>query len=265
MRAPSELATSQEVRDVNSLSRGLELLRVFRPFESALSVGEMSLRLGIPRATIQRLADTLVGHGFLRRILDSDRYQPDGACLVVGDAMLHSCSVARIARPILQELAFRHGVTVVLAVRERLRMLCLDCIAAPDRPLIPAVDVGMLLPLAATSVGRAWLWAQAGALQGELIQSLRVEGGDQGAKEIAGIYHAFQEMETQGYCLSAGSWLPDISSVGTAITVDNGACFGLSCKLTGPGSRKELLRGKIAASLLQAAGRIKVEEARSAA
>jgi DNA-binding IclR family transcriptional regulator len=246
----------QDARDVDSLHRGLEVLRNFRPGESMLGINEISLRLGVPRATTQRLVDTLVTHKFVRQVGDSDRYQPDVSCLVVGHALVASSAIVRVARPIMQELASRFKVDVVLGTRERLDMLCLEHCASRNAARFP-VTVGMSLPLTATALGRAWLWAQPGSLQGELIQRTKAEGGEQGMRTIPGLYRAFQEMEEHGYCLSSGEWLRDVNAVGTAVILNNGATYALSCRVVGLGSKKEFSLDEIGPALLEAAAKIK--------
>lgn len=258
-RRKSEMSLAkrpQDAHDVDSLHRGLEILRSFRSDESLLSLSEISLRLGVPRATTRNLVDTLVTHKFLRRVADGDQYQPDVSCLVVGNALLASSAIVKVARPIMQTLASRFKVDVVLGVRERLDMLCLGHCASGKATRLP-VSVGMLLPLTATALGRAWLWAQRGSVQGDLIQSTKSERGEEGARTIPGMYSAFQEMEEHGYCLSSGDWLRDISAIGTAIILNNGATYGLSCEVSGLGSKRELLREKIGPALLEAAAQIK--------
>lgn len=246
----------QDARDVDSLHRGLEILRSFRSDESMLSLSEISLRLGVPRATTQRLVDTLVMHKFLFRVADGDRYQPGVSCLVVGNAFLARCAIVKVARPIMQELASRFNVDVVLGLRERLDMLCLEhCASRKDTRV--RVSVGTSIPLTATALGRAWLWAQRSSVQGELIQSTKSERGEAGARTIPGLYSSFQEMEEHGYCLSSGDWLRDISAVGTVIILNNGVFYALSCKVAGLGSKKEFFRDEIGPALLEAAAKMK--------
>lgn len=246
----------QGTYNVNSLHRGLEILRSFRFGENMLSLNEISLRLGVSRITTQRLVDTLVMHKFLRKAGDSDWYQPDVSCLVVGHALLTSSAIVRIARPIMQELASRFKVNIVLGLHERLAMLCLEHCTSQQTVRFP-VTIGLSLPLTATALGRAWLWAQRGSVQGDLIQRIKSECGEDGARTIPGLYRAFHEMEEKGYCTSSGEWMRDISAVGTAIILNDGTTYAVSCKVSGLGSRKEMLGDEIGPALLETAAQIK--------
>ena len=51
---------------VTALARGLELLRAFRPGDTLLGNQEFVRRTGFPKATVSRLAGTLVSLGYLR-------------------------------------------------------------------------------------------------------------------------------------------------------------------------------------------------------
>ena len=50
-----------------SLERGVEILRAFRPGADLLGNGELAERTGLSRATVSRLAQTLVDTGLLER------------------------------------------------------------------------------------------------------------------------------------------------------------------------------------------------------
>ena len=249
---------SHDAHEVDSLHRGLEIMRSFRPGESTLGCSEIALRMGLRRATTQRLLDTLVAHQLLRQIPGTERYQPDLACLVLGHAYLTSAMIVRLARPAMQSLCAQLGACVVLTMRERLHMLCLE-LCGQRNPAIPyqMLSVGASLPMTSTAAGRAWLWAQSGAAQGEVIQRAKAEGGEEGARSIPGVYRAFQEMEERGYCVNVGEWLRDVTSVATAVTLQQGATYALSCEMAGVGSNTRPSVEKVGEALLATASLIR--------
>jgi len=254
---------SQAASDVDSLQRGLEILRLFHPPQTSLSLGEISIRLGIPRATAQRLAETLVDQGFLRHGPAVDRYQPDASCFLLGHALLVSNAIGRIARPILEETAEQLGGHLVLGLRDRISMLCLGYAAARGATPINLLGPGFRVPLTATALGRAWLWSQPASVQGELIQRTKDDASDQATRTIGGLYRAFQELEEEGFCISVGDWLRDVAAVGTVVELGSGRSFGLSYKVAGPASRKEL-KSRIGVPLMNVAARIRDAVARQA-
>lgn len=256
-RAVDLLNGQKESRDVDSLNRGLEILRTFCPHEGPLDAGELSERLGIPRATVIRLADTLVAQGFLRRLPDGARYVPDSSCLVLGHALLSSSVIVRVARPALERFAEENGAHIILAVRERLCMLTLAYSTPRKADPLRELEVGMMLPLTASAVGRAWLWAQAATYQGELIQRARLEGGGDVARTIPGLYRAFQELEERGFCGPSSDWLRYLYSYGAPLMLPNGQSYGLSCALVAPPSKRDQLRVKLGDALVAAAAQIR--------
>jgi DNA-binding IclR family transcriptional regulator len=252
---PSE--RTQVAHEVDSLHRGLELVRSFRPGESSLNITELASRTGLKRATAQRLVDTLVTHDFLQHHSDTDRYGPAVACLVLGHAYLSGTQLGHAAQPIMRALASEYQISVALGARDRLSMICLELCHDHPKKDFP-VSVGSSVPITATALGRAWLWGESGTVQGEIIQRTKTEEGESGARTIPGVYRAFQEMEEQGYCVSAGEWVQDISAIGTVITLQNQPSLALSCEMAGFHTPKKILRKEeIGLALVEAAARIK--------
>lgn len=242
--------------EASSLARGLEILRGFRPGENSLSIAEIASSLSLPRPTTARLVETLTAHQFLRSIPGTDSYQPDISCLVVGRALLASLSIIRIVRPTLQELADRFGLNVVLGVRERLDTLCLEhCVGNNTQRF--RYGVGALAPLVSTALGRAWLWAQPGVVQGELIDQIRIHADEKTKRSLPGLYRAFQEMEELGYCFSFGEWSRDVHAVATPLILDGAVRYSISCKATGIEPQEQRFRTEVGPALLSAVATIK--------
>ena len=260
---PSE--RTQIAHEVDSLHRGLEIVRSFRPGESFVNINELASRTGLKRTTAQRLADTLVAYDFLEYHADTERYGPAVACLVLGHAFLSSAHIGHVAQPIMQALASEYQISVALGSRDRLSMICLELCHDHPKKDFP-VSVGSSVPITATALGRAWLWGESGAVQGEIIQRTKTEEGEIGARTIPGVYRAFQEMEEQGYCVSSGEWIQDISAIGTVITLQHQPSLALSCEMAGFNTPKKTLRKEeIGPALVEAASRIKHAIARQSA
>jgi DNA-binding IclR family transcriptional regulator len=244
---------------VDSLQRGLEALRCFRAGEDSLPLDEIAARIGLSRATTQRLVHTLVAHAFLRQIPGSDYYCPDVACQVLGNAVLSTEPLARAALPILQSVADRFdALSVMLAVRERLSMLCLAERRGANQDM-GISSQGLSFPIAATVLGRAWLWTQGGPSQSEVIQRIRAEAG-QGGRAMSAVYQAFQELETSGYCTSVAEDGVRAWSIAVPLLMNSPDAPGvaaLSCSVAGARGDDPLLRGEIGAALLEAARQLR--------
>jgi DNA-binding IclR family transcriptional regulator len=244
--------------EVDSLQRGLEILRCFRTGEKSLQLSDILERTKIPRLSAQKLLHTLAAQHFLRYLPELDRYEPDVSCFVLGHALRASLPILRVARPVMQALAEKLGVDVFLASREGMEMMILEYCSA--RTEAAELSAGHLLPLAQTAVGRAWLWAQKPAIQGEYIERIRAEADTNALNAIPGIYRAFQDLAERGYCLSLDEWPQDRHAVATPLLPPGGReVYALAAMATEPRSKEAYFRDTVAAALVDAAARIKNE------
>ena len=248
--------------EVDSLQRGLEILRSFRTGEKSLQLTDILERTKIPRLSAQKLLNTLTAQHFLRYLPELDRYEPDIACFVLGHALRASLPILRVARPIMQALSEELGVSVFLALREGMEMMIVEYCSA--RAEAAELRVGSLVPLAQTAVGRAWLWAQKPAIQGEYIERIRAEADANALNAVPGIYRAFQDLAERGYCLSLGEVLQHRHAVATPLVPAGGReVFALAPMAAEPRSKETFFRDTVASALVDAAVRIKSEMPRT--
>lgn len=248
--------------EVDSLQRGLEILRSFRAGEKSLRLGDILDRTKIPRLSAQKLLNTLTAQHFLRYLPELDRYEPDVSCFVLGHALRASLPILRIARPVMQALAEKLGVDVFLASREGMEMMVLEYCSV--RSETAEFSVGSLVPLAQTAVGRAWLWVQKPAIQGEYIERIRAEADASALNAIPGIYRAFQDLAERGYCVSLGEWLQDRHAIAAPLITGGGReVFALAATANDQRLKESFFRDTAASALLDAAARIKNEVPRS--
>ncbi len=244
--------------EVDSLQRGLEILRSFRNGEKSLQLADILERTKIPRLSAQKLLNTLTAHHFLRYLPELDRYEPDVSCFVLGHALRASLPILRVARPVMQALAEKLGIDVFLAIREGMEMMIVEYCSA--RTEAAEFRVGGLLPLAQTAAGRAWLWAQKPATQGEYIERIRAEADGNALSPVPGIYRAFQDLAERGYCLSLGEWLQDRHAIATPLITGGGReVFALAAMAADQRLKESLFRDSVASALVDAATRIKNE------
>lgn len=261
-RAAHDPASQSAQSEVDSLQRGLEILRTFRNGEKSLQLADILERTKIPRLSAQKLLNTLTAHHFLRYLPELDRYEPDVSCFVLGHALRASLPILRVARPVMQALAEKLGIDVFLALREGMEMMIVEYCS--PRTEAAEFSVGSLVPLAQTAVGRAWLWAQKPAIQGEYIERIRAEADANAVNAIPGIYRAFQDLAERGYCLSLGEWLQERHAVATPLVPAGGReAFALAATTNDQRLKESLFRETVASALVDAAARIKNEMPRT--
>lgn len=248
--------------EVDSLQRGLEILRSFRNGEKSLQMADILERTKIPRLSAQKLLNTLTAHHFLRYLPELDRYEPDVSCIVLGHALRASLPILRVTRPLMQALAEEFGVDVFLALREGMEVMVVEYCSAHAEAA--EFRVGSLMPLAQTAAGRAWLWAQKPAIQGEIIERIRAEADGNAPNAIPGIYRAFQDLAERGYCLSLGEWLQDWHAIAAPLITEGGReVFALGATTADQKLKVASFRETVAAALVDTAVRIRNEMPRA--
>jgi DNA-binding IclR family transcriptional regulator len=143
---------------VTALARGLEVLRIFSPFDGALANSEIAARTGLPKPTVSRITYTLTKLGYLDYIERLERYRLGPSVLALGYAFLGSHEIRKFARPHMEDFASRTGVTVALAAPDRLSFMMLD-ICSPKSSMRLMLDIGSRIDMAQTAATAAYLEA----------------------------------------------------------------------------------------------------------
>lgn len=141
---------------VPALQRGLQLLAQFSRDERELTGAELSRRLGLPRASVFRLLQTLEQMGFVERVGDSANYKLGIAVLRLGFEYLASIELTEHGRPIIDDLCAATGLSSHLVVRDG-REVVFIAKAAGRSFLFNSIQVGARLPAHATVLGRVLL------------------------------------------------------------------------------------------------------------
>lgn len=139
---------------VQSLERGLSVLRAFSSEQSEMRLSEVAAETGLTRAAARRFLLTLVELGYVR--VEDGRFSLRPRVLDLGYAYLSGLSFAEISQP--------HMETLVRAVKESSSISVLDdldvvyVVRVPTRRIMTiTLAVGTRLPAYATSMGRILL------------------------------------------------------------------------------------------------------------
>lgn len=141
---------------VPALTRGLDILRLFKRTRPVIAAPEMARELGIPRSTVHRLAQVLETMGFLQRTNGGRDYTLGPAVLTIGFEYLGSLDVVGLAEPVLMRLRDDTGYSAHLVTRNGTEIVYLS--RYPGRSTISSsISVGATLPAHATVIGRVLL------------------------------------------------------------------------------------------------------------
>jgi DNA-binding IclR family transcriptional regulator len=188
-----------------TVERGLEVLRAFRSDRAPLTNAELVRRTGLPKATVSRLTSTLLQVGFLRLVPGKREFELSAGALGIGHAYLATSEILQAAQPLMQALADQLDVSVALAIQDGIDMLYVGYRVSRKVATL-RLGVGSVLPMAATSIGRAYLWALPPAQRRGLIDEHKRRAGAQAEALESSLQESFAELETLGTCAVLGGF-----------------------------------------------------------
>jgi IclR family pca regulon transcriptional regulator len=139
---------------VQSLERGLAVIRAFDKERRSLTLSDVARETGFSRASARRFLHTLVELGYVAS--DGREFTLRPALLDLGYAYLSSLTLPEIALPHLQELSRQVGESSSVAVLDGADIVYVARVAT-HRIMSAAIRVGTRFPAYATSMGRAIL------------------------------------------------------------------------------------------------------------
>lgn len=213
-----------------SLTRGIAILRAFRPGTELLGNGDLAERTGLPRASISRLTQTLVEAGYLEHDVAQRAYRLAAPVLTLGLAMRSSSAVLRLATPPMTALARRLRINVGLAVRDGEEMVYLESVRFNDKGAQRSVVSGHRVPIEATALGRAWLAVAPRSERAALMMQWKTKRRERWRKLEREIAEAASSIHDKGYCVAA--WQPQVVALAAPIVTAQRPIYVLNVSVT---------------------------------
>jgi IclR family pca regulon transcriptional regulator len=141
---------------VNSLARGLTVIKAFNRARPSMTLSEVAKRTGLNRAAARRFLLTLVREGYAET--DGKYFRLRPKILELGFSALSSISFAEIARPIMDDLANEIDEMCLAAVLDG-DWVVYVLRTSTQRVVSVNLDVGSRLPAFCMSTGRVLLAA----------------------------------------------------------------------------------------------------------
>lgn len=141
---------------VPSVTRALNILELLAQSQRGLTLSDISRRLGLPKSSTHMLIKTLEGSGYLKSSRTSGRFCFGLKLVSLSNMALENLDLREQARPFLQELMLRTGLTVHLAILEGAEAVIIEKVEAPGM-LRLATWVGRRLDANSSGVGKALL------------------------------------------------------------------------------------------------------------
>ncbi|HEX9032698.1 MAG TPA: IclR family transcriptional regulator [Streptosporangiaceae bacterium] len=145
---------------VQSLDRGLAVIRAFGPDRERLSLSEVARATGLTRAAARRFLLTLVKLGYVRS--DGREFSLRPRVLELGYAYLSGLALPEVALPHLEDLSAKLHESSSISVLDGHQIVYVARVPT-KRIMTVAISVGTRFPAFATSMGRVLLAAMSPA------------------------------------------------------------------------------------------------------
>jgi IclR family transcriptional regulator, pca regulon regulatory protein len=139
---------------VESLDRGLRLLQAFGNRAGPMTLSDVAIAAGLPRATARRILFTLQHAGFVGS--DGKLFALTPHVLTLAGSYLRSSQTVMVLQPVLDHVSVQAQEISSLAVLDGDDVVFIAR-SSPTRIFTGGVDIGYRLPAFCTAVGRALL------------------------------------------------------------------------------------------------------------
>ncbi len=227
---------------IQVISRAATILRALKESQSGMSLGQIAVKVGLPRSTVQRITGALASENFV--ISD-----PKGHGLRLGPELASLAGSAQYnivehCRLLLTELTQQTGETADLAVLRGAGMVFLDQVPGTHR-LTTVSKVGEVFPLTTSANGRACL---AELPEDEALKLIRAEWERTGNRaDPQDLLDALARVRETGLAYDLDEHTPGISGIGFAFRDWGGELHAISVPV--PSTRLGDTRSRIERAL----------------
>ncbi|MGO1693607.1 MAG: IclR family transcriptional regulator [Marinobacter sp.] len=250
------LKPEKDRKFVEALSRGLDVLRAFGQGSAILGNQDIARLTDLPKPTVSRMTYTLTKLGYLSYNTQLEKYQLSSGVLALGYAYVSNLKVRQLAKPYMDEFARQTNMSIGLTCRDRLHMIYVENRLPPEASLL-RMDIGVKLPMATTSAGRAYYCAISEKGRKVLDDAMALKYGPESWPEKKeGLERTMEDYKKYGFCLSLGEWDRNINSAGVPVHLQDGTIMTLTCASPSYLVPAEKLRDSIAHQLAMLASDI---------
>jgi IclR family transcriptional regulator, pca regulon regulatory protein len=243
---------------VQSLDRGLAVIRAFGPGRERLSLSDVARETGLTRAAARRFLLTLVKLGYVRS--DGREFSLRPLVLELGYAYLSGLAMPEIASPHLEELVARVRESSSISVLDGHHIVYVARVPT-KRIMTVAISVGTRFPAYATSMGRVLL---AGMSPDDLDKYLNEADFEAfTARTVTDpdrLREIVREVDRQGYAIVDQELEEGLRAIAAPIHGPGGAVIA-AINLSAHASRVSLaaMRAVLLPALLETADRIEAD------
>jgi DNA-binding IclR family transcriptional regulator len=239
-----------------SLQRANAILRQFTELEPALTVSEISRRVGIHKSTVSRILKTLLEDGMVWHNRETGRYSLGMTLVEMAGVALGQIDVRAAAMPHMEQLASETNETISVAVPRGEEALTVAHTPS-THPIRHVVWIGRRFPLLGTAAGMALLAVM--NARGEPWQELvGIDPEDPSDGSMKDLEAELRLATNRGYADESNQFEVGTAAIAAPILDHTGAAVG-ALSVSGPSARFDPSAREMASpSLIEAAGSVAI-------
>lgn len=237
MKRVSSAETGGGAHTTRAVERACAVLSAFSSEQPRLSLAELAARVGLPKATVHRLAGELVANGFLEH-RDDGRYSLGLKLSELGAVARAELDVVHACEPVMDALAEATHETVILCAVDwdTLELTILRTRVSPQT-LSVVLGTGQRQPLAPGAPAKALLAALGESETDEVLDRLSLPAlTNKTPIDRARLERDIERARATGFAVAEDEYLEGVSGVAVAVLFEDGrprATIGVA----GPTSR----------------------------
>lgn len=239
---------------IQSIERGIEVLRAFGGHDAVLSASEIVAKVGLPRPVVRRILLTFEHLGYVRSQHGVWSLTP--RILELGAGYFGAASLPEIAHPIMSDLVESTGETCSVGVLDGTDVIHVARVE-DRRPLPDAVRVGMRLPAHATALGKVLLASLPEEALDDYFATAPLERHTpQTITDPVVLQARLAGVRSRGYDVSVEELHPGMVAAAVPILVDGEPVGGLTVSSTTVRASEQSLIEDVVPALRDAAARV---------
>jgi IclR family transcriptional regulator, acetate operon repressor len=245
------------------MERTFAILELLTRNPDGMQVSAIAADLDMPASAAHRLLKELSQYGYVRQVRSQGDYALTIKLAAMGLSFLAKTGVSDVGQPILDRLAAQTGELVRLSVVDYPDLVWVGVAQGATTGLRydPGREQGVVVHLASSAGGRAWLSALSDEEALELVAAQGVappfEGGPDVIHTIAEVLEVLAQTRARGYSVAVNSYLAGMAAMAVPVyRPDGGAPIGC-VSIAGPAVRMDPARMEsLKQPLLEAAAEI---------
>ncbi|MEF2977708.1 IclR family transcriptional regulator domain-containing protein [Subtercola sp. YIM 133946] len=200
---------------VQSLARGLAVIRVFGEDNPVMTLSDIARASGLTRATTRRFLMTLIELGYVRT--DGKTFALTARVLELGFSYLSGLTLPQIAQPLLEDLSRQIGESTSAAILDGSDIVYVVRVPT-HRIMTVGINLGTRLPAYATSMGRVLLAGLAPDALADYLHDLKLQAlTSRTVGSEQALLAELDRVRAQGWALADQELEPGLRSIAAPI------------------------------------------------